>query len=480
MTTPPPNADPLAALEADAATHDGRGVTVKKIPPLGLPATAENFPVPPPDETNPRAIFRNGFLRRGGGAILSAPSGVGKSTFSLQAALFWTLGKPAFGLAPVHPLRIVILESEDDTDEIGDLLDRIVSGTVGAGMMTADEADTARKSLRINNSKQVTNAGFYSELEAVASASKADGSPLVDLLIVNPLQTYFVGDISKNADVTAFLRGNVDPRIEGRVAILFVHHYNKPDAGNKRNGGPATAAEIYSEMMYRMAGGAELVNWARAVITFAIEADEAGALVYRLCYAKRGQRLGMTDADGKPTRCRSLSHAEAPAIYWKDGGPMAEREVGSREAATRREAPAKPADNRTTEEMAADLAAWVRYDSASGKPRKIGFQKGDVRSHACGRREAGGYGRDIGRAVLDTLCADPARYGVAMARRTEGGQVVRVFLGYDVDAVKAAVLADDRAGTWEDYVPGPAPKSATKPSTPPPPELPLADGEIGK
>ena len=36
------------------------------------------FPDPRPEEENPAALFKRGWLRKGGGAFIVAPSGVGK------------------------------------------------------------------------------------------------------------------------------------------------------------------------------------------------------------------------------------------------------------------------------------------------------------------------------------------------------------------------------------------------------------------
>lgn len=64
-------------------------------------------------------LFKRGWLRKGGGAFIVAPSGVGKSVFTVQAAICWSLGKAAFGVEPVRPLKIAVIQAEDDREEVG-------------------------------------------------------------------------------------------------------------------------------------------------------------------------------------------------------------------------------------------------------------------------------------------------------------------------------------------------------------------------
>ena len=47
-----------------------------------------------------------------------APSGVGKSVFSVQAAIEWGAGRAAFGIKPAQPLRVLIIQAEDDTGDV--------------------------------------------------------------------------------------------------------------------------------------------------------------------------------------------------------------------------------------------------------------------------------------------------------------------------------------------------------------------------
>src|SRR4029077_1520802 len=57
------------------------------------------------------------WLTRDGCAFVIAPSGHGKSSFSLKAAICWAIGRIAFGIKPSQPIRILIIQSEDDDAE---------------------------------------------------------------------------------------------------------------------------------------------------------------------------------------------------------------------------------------------------------------------------------------------------------------------------------------------------------------------------
>jgi len=59
------------------------------------------------------------FLCRGGGIFIVGPSGVGKSTLSIQLATELGYGRPAFDIMPARALRVLIIQAEDDEgDEI--------------------------------------------------------------------------------------------------------------------------------------------------------------------------------------------------------------------------------------------------------------------------------------------------------------------------------------------------------------------------
>src|SRR5258708_3363855 len=78
----------------------------------------------PPEET----LLGNRWLCRGGGALIVAPSGQGKSVLTAQASILWACNKPPFGIKPSRPLRSLILQAEDDDgdmQEMGEIINHL-------------------------------------------------------------------------------------------------------------------------------------------------------------------------------------------------------------------------------------------------------------------------------------------------------------------------------------------------------------------
>ncbi len=94
----------------------------------GLPPATRlaDFPKPTPDEQNPAALLRDRFLRKGGGLVIVAPSGVGKSTFATGATSYWAAGRDFCGIRPARPLKIGVFQTEDDAEEMGEFRDDLL------------------------------------------------------------------------------------------------------------------------------------------------------------------------------------------------------------------------------------------------------------------------------------------------------------------------------------------------------------------
>lgn len=285
-----------------------------KLLPLG------QFPDPIPEKDNPAALFRNGWLRKGGGAFLIAPSGVGKSVLTVQAAICWSLGQPFFGIWPVRPLKIVVIQAEDDREEVAEFRNSVRHGLttdfdfndydirIALGM---EDPSTAR----VLFYKAVGKVGeaFVEELDILLEMN-----PDVDLVIVNPFQSYFGGDCGRNSELSRFFRTQLDPVIKDaddlgrdRAGILFIHHTNKPP--NDKDLRAEWGNDEFAQ--YIGAGGAEIVNWARAILSL-MPSGVTG--IFRYICGKRWQRLDWVGLDGKPCRQKLIRHAENGCIYWRD------------------------------------------------------------------------------------------------------------------------------------------------------------------
>lgn len=281
-----------------------RAVQASKAPVESI--TLAQIEKPKPEEENPAALFRNGYLRKGGAMMLVATSGVGKSVFSIQACLHWAAGLEAFGIEPVRPLRIAIFQTEDDPEELYDFRENIITGMVAAGVSHKEKATEAAENVIIVDCVGAVGDEFTARLDHFLTQN-AD----IDLVVVNPLQGVFGGDLSKNSELSAFLRAGIDPVIKpARAGMLVIHHTNKPPSSKDRNGWGSDAFAAYVG-----AGGAELTNWVRAALSL-MPCDHAPG-VFRLTAAKRGQKLAWRDDADLPVLHRFIAHSDGH-IYWRD------------------------------------------------------------------------------------------------------------------------------------------------------------------
>ncbi len=319
------------------------------------------FPDPIPEDRNPAALFKNGWLRKGGGAFLIAPSGVGKSVLTVQAAICWALGLPFFGVWPVRPLKIVVIQAEDNREEVAGFRNSVRHGLVSAfGVNEGDidfvlgKDDPATARVFFYQAIGKVGDGFVDEVGAIL-----DAYPDIDLVIVNPFQSYFGGDCSRNAELSRFFRGLLDPEIKDvedqgrdRAGILFIHHTNKPP--NDKDLRAEWGNDEFAQ--YIGAGGAEIVNWARAILSL-MPSGVSG--IFRYICGKRWQRLGWVGLDGKACKQKLIRHAENGCIYWRDCSGDDVKAV--------EEAMKKPSHKSSGDDSPGDIMRYVSYvDSHPG------------------------------------------------------------------------------------------------------------------
>ena len=278
----------------------------------GLPPATRlaDFPKPTPDEQNPAALLRDRFLRKGGGLVIVAPSGVGKSTFATGATSYWAAGRDFCGIRPARPLKIGVFQTEDDAEEMGEFRDDLLR-QLAEDDFTPEETAQAM-SVCYEPVPPKSGPDFCAHLKAVQAARH------YDMIVLNPLWAFIGGDMTKNADLGAFLRHGIDPLLKHAdlgCGMVIIHHTNKLKTDNRGR------IDLGTTDAYAGAGGAELTNWARAVLVLQ-EIGQATPREFFLVAAKRGTRLTWTDAEGKPTTRRKISHS-ASGIFWIDGGGIA-------------------------------------------------------------------------------------------------------------------------------------------------------------
>jgi AAA domain-containing protein len=295
--------------ELDATEPPKAGADI----PIARPLV--DFADTPPDPA--RTLLGDRFLCKQGGGLFIGQSGIGKSVASVQQDLLWSIGRPAFGIKPTRPLRILTIQAEDDD---GDLSEMVSGITKGIGL-TDDEKALSRENCRYVTHKSCTGPEFLTKV--VRPLLNRDK---FDLLRINPLQAYLGGDIKDPAVTGAFLRNGLNPLLEEfHCGNLTVHHTPKVTFRE-------TKEWKASDWMYAGAGAADITNWARAILV--IEATD-DPYIFKFIAAKRGSRIGWIDGDtGEKEFIRYFAH-EKGGIFWRDADP---REIAQAAAEVKRTA----------------------------------------------------------------------------------------------------------------------------------------------
>jgi hypothetical protein len=236
-------------------------------------------------------------------------SGTGKSSLAVHLAVHWTLGKAPFGLKPVRPLRILMVQAEND---FGDAAE----GLIGA---TAKLVEGERLALKENLIfvRQSAKMGF----PFIEYLGEMVEKHRIDLIIADPLLAYANFDIADQAETTAFLRGpgGVFEMLQRtKAALLYMHHTTKPKSADDLDG------MTPQQLAYLGAGCAEWVNFARdSGYLFRTKANTSdGRAVYRFGFSKRQSRSGLKDSTDRFAGHVNLCHADDGQIRWEYAPPV--------------------------------------------------------------------------------------------------------------------------------------------------------------
>ena len=303
-------------LKADAIPDPG---AKKVLPP---PELLSLYAIPvPPAENDPNELLRYRFLCRGGAMLLVGPTGIGKSSFALQCAILWSVGREAFGIVPSRPLRILLIQAENDPGDMAEFREGVLRGlSIAPEELTGSVVMTAWEDSR-------TGAEFC---EQVLAPLLEQGN--FDLVIIDPALAYLGGDASMQKDVSAFLRNSLNPLLRRHgCGLVLVHHTNKPPQGQQKGAWQA------GDFAYLGTGSSDWANWARAVVAIrSIGSNE----YFELRVAKRGRRLRWTGDDGLTVLFTKIIAHSATGICWREatmeefeaaGGTEQAREVTFRQ-----------------------------------------------------------------------------------------------------------------------------------------------------
>jgi hypothetical protein len=250
-------------------------------------------------------LIGNRFLYRGKGMMVIGPTGVGKSTLVVQAAIMWSLGRSFLGFAVPKPIRSLLVQAENDPEDLFEM----VNGIREKADLSGDDSALVAKRVY---SMTVTAYGD----EWLANAASAVEKYHPDLLIIDPLFAFLPGKLVDQGQVSAFLRGKLQPFLEQHhLGCILVHHVNKP-ASSKRD-----RPEWHgSDFAYAGSGSSEIANWAKA--SMILRTTPGSRNVFELVIGKRYEKAGILDAEGAVTDTVHVCHSPDPSVvYWDIADP---------------------------------------------------------------------------------------------------------------------------------------------------------------
>jgi hypothetical protein len=229
-----------------------------------------------------QTLLGDRYLCRGGGMFIVAPSGMGKSTLSIQLTTLLSCGHPAFGIAPPQPLRVLVLQAEDDQ---GDMIE--MSASVKHLGLLDGHWELVNRNSEIVRCNNLVGHHFINALKDRLERARNEKAPF-DLVIINPYSVFLGADVKDTYACTEFLNQWLNPLLdEYAIGVILIHHTAKTNF---------QSTEKYSlwDWAYHGAGAACITNWARAIL--AISPENADMNVFKFIAAKRGRRIGWEGA----------------------------------------------------------------------------------------------------------------------------------------------------------------------------------------
>lgn len=271
-----------------------------------LRTLADLEPFDPDESHDPNILFRHNWLSLGQSFMLVATSGVGKSSMTVQMAYHWATGR-AFLAEPMRPLKIAIIQGEDSDRDVQEQREGMRRGLIDIEGWSEDAVRLAEKSIYMP-----TDFIGYAGDKFISRLADFQRDNRFDLILINPLQSYFGGDVSSQEDVSHFCREGLDPIMKSKSSgccIGLVAHTPKQKSGDRTG---RSNVDDYGE--YMMQGSAEWTNWARAVFSFLKSNKKDG--LFDFAATKRGHVLRWKDNEGKRTSKRHFAHSDG-FIYWQ-------------------------------------------------------------------------------------------------------------------------------------------------------------------
>ncbi len=246
------------------------------------------------------------YLCLGSSSLTIGQTHIGKSSFGLQQAVVYGLNGDFFGITPVRALKSVYVQAENDLGDMSEMLVGILKGLKlwrENPKENKDLLDQLRQNLIIIRDQSNTGKAF------AESAAKLIAKHKPDLFWMDPLLSYYGGDVNDQKYCSQFLRSWLNPISEATGVIwMTLHHTGKPMKDPSR----VTKSWNSTDFAYLGLGSSEFPNWARATTTI----QKIGEDEFRVIFSKRGWRAGALDKDGTKTIELYLAHSST-GICWK-------------------------------------------------------------------------------------------------------------------------------------------------------------------
>jgi hypothetical protein len=217
-------------------------------------------------------LIGNRFTCRGGSLLIWGPTGAGKSSLIIQFAHCMALGRDWFGIPPVGPLRVLYVSAENDAGDITEIRD----GIRGGMGLTGEECKAVDERLHVACIDNKSGLAFVATLKTILRASE------YDLVIVDPLPSYFGDDLNDASAAAAWLEPMRELMHQHGCALVLVHHTPKPLRGTSKSGRAGN-----TEASYSFLGSQAFISWCRAGISLSRLTDDG---LFELRFVKRGSR----------------------------------------------------------------------------------------------------------------------------------------------------------------------------------------------
>lgn len=222
-------------------------------------------------------LVGNRWLTRDGSAFIVAPSHHGKSSLCVALMINFAIGRVVFGFKPVRPLRVLLVESEDDQADM-----KLFTQVVRVMHLTELERTRLAQNTKPVYVRSISGSRFFKALEQYLANWPAD------ILLINPLTGFYTGSVLDDEAINEFLRIRLNPLMEKHhCAPVIAAHMPK-------NVISQLADKAWYEWMYTMSGCAALTNWARAMLVFSPTKLQG---TYRFVIAKRFRESGWSEAE---------------------------------------------------------------------------------------------------------------------------------------------------------------------------------------